>query len=206
MRVELIQFTESDLLEQFEADHFDFAIGGLRDTLERAATMHRTKPYLVAHLALIVRDHNRRKWNTLQEMQDMGDKLTMAVVAGSYHASRFRPYLPEAKLVVLSSEAEFFERSDADALVTSAEGGSAWTLLHPEYGVALPIRPPPEFHYILPVAGYDRVLADYLDRWIDVSDNDGTLDVVFSYWIRGETGSRASRRWSIGRNVLGWWD
>jgi len=207
LRVELLRFTEDDLLEQLEADHFDFAIGGLRDSLERAATMHSTEPYLIAHTAVIVRDRDRKKLDTLREFRGMGDDVTLAVVEGAYHGlSRFRMRLPEAKIAVLSSEAEFFEKSDADALLTSAEGGSAWTLIHPEYSVVLPVQPAPEFHYVLPVAGYDRVLSDYLNRWIDVSESDGTLDALFSYWIRGETKGDANRRWSIGRNVLGWWD
>jgi ABC-type amino acid transport substrate-binding protein len=169
--------------------------------------MHSTEPYLIAHTAVIVRDHDRKKLDTLREFRDMGDDVTLAVVEGAYHGlHRFRNRLPEAKIAVLSSEAEFFEGSDADALLTSAEGGSAWTLIHPEYSVVLPVQPAPEFHYVLPVAGYDRVLSDYLNRWIDVSQNDGTLDALFSYWIRGETMGGGDRRWSIGRNVLGWWD
>ena len=49
-------------------------------------------------------------------------------------------YLPHAELVVLNSVQEFFDTrgEELDALVYSAEAGSAWTLLHPAYSVALP--------------------------------------------------------------------
>ena len=70
----------------------------------------------------------------------------------------------------------------------------------------LPLWPPPEISFVIPVAGRDRVLVSFLDRWIDLNENDGTLDELFDHWIRGKGVQPLKPRWSIGRDVLGWWD
>jgi Na+/H+-dicarboxylate symporter len=206
LNVEFVRTSEDMLIGQMEADHFDFAIGGLQDTLDRAASSHRTKPYLVAHAAMLVRDHDRRRFDTIEEIRDHGSEFKLAVVRGAYTAIPARRGAPEAQYVFIDSESEFFGQNDYNGLLTTAQGGSAWTLKHPEYTVVLPLRPPTEIDYVMTVAGEDRKLVAFLDRWIDFSDNDGTLDGIFAHWIRGKTDGELEKRWSIGRDVFGLWD
>ena len=86
----------------------------------------------------------------------------------------------------------------------TAERGSAFTLLHPEFSVAVPkpnvYRVP--LAYI--VAGRDQPLVDVVNTWIDLKRKDGTIDELFGHWILGRHASLHVRRWSILDDVLGW--
>lgn len=109
-----------------------------------------------------------------------------------------------------ATAAEILRRADEQgekfsALLTTAEGGSAWTLAHPEYGVVLPVRPPPQIPLVLPVAGQDAELVRYLNVWIAYQRSRGVVDDYFDHWIRGGALEEKEPRWSIGRTVLGWW-
>jgi ABC-type amino acid transport substrate-binding protein len=116
--------------------------------------------------------------------------------------------VPNADFVPLESNREFFEipAREIDALVTSAEGGSAWTLLFPEYTVVIPdahvIRQPLGY----PVARGERELKDLLDHWIELKTKDGTIERAYDHWILGRQARPITPRWSVVRNVLGWVD
>jgi ABC-type amino acid transport substrate-binding protein len=88
--------------------------------------------------------------------------------------------------------------------VTSAEVGSAWTLLYPEYQVVVP-KP---VLSLLPL-GYavalgDTEMADFLNHWIDLKRKDNTIEKTYNYWILGQGVTIKEPRWSIIRNVLHW--
>jgi ABC-type amino acid transport substrate-binding protein len=54
------------------------------------------------------------------------------------------------------------------------------------------------------VASRDTDLAELMNTWIDLKQNDGTIDALFAYWIQGRTQSLAQPRWSVIRDVLHW--
>jgi hypothetical protein len=65
--------------------------------------------------------------------------LRINVSAGNYFAQKFHDAFPDAEIIPIGSQREFFEKKSADALLTSAEGSTAWTLLYPAYSVVVPI-------------------------------------------------------------------
>lgn len=201
--LELVPYQPSLLSQQMADDHFDIAIGGIWGGLGLADQALFSNPYLVAHGGLLVLDHRRKDLDTLEELLLLGDELNFGVSASSFLTKAV--YFPEATMTPLETEDEFFERADLDALVTTAEGGSAWTLAYPEYGVVLPIKPAPEVPLVIPVAGRDIDLREYLNVWIKFHRTRGTLGTYFDYWIKGGGLEEREPRWSIGRDVLGWW-
>jgi len=86
----------------------------------------------------------------------------------------------------------------------TAEGGSAWTLVYPEFSVAVPLPDPVKVPLAYPVPKSSPDLAAYLNRWIELKRKDGTLDALFRHWILGKGAGRSEPRWSVARNVLGW--
>ena len=102
---------------------------------------------------------------------------------------------------------EFFQPKGKtfDGFVYSAEGGSAWSLLYPEYAVVVP---PPQI--ALPVsyamARGDRELVDYVNALIELKKGDGTFKKLYNYWVLGEFATDKQPRWSVIRNVLHWVD
>jgi ABC-type amino acid transport substrate-binding protein len=108
--------------------------------------------------------------------------------------------------VVLESPREFFTRNtdDLDALVYSAEAGSAWTLMYPAYTVAVPQPDVLALPVAYGMARGDRELADFVNTWIDLKLKDQTIRTLYDYWILGKTGVDRTPRWSVIRNVLHW--
>jgi ABC-type amino acid transport substrate-binding protein len=92
-----------------------------------------------------------------------------------------------------------------DGLVFSAEGGSAWTLVYPQFSVAVPA---PDFLKI--PAGYavrrgDPEMVSFLNAWILLKQRDLTIQRLFEYWFEGREPPEAqTTRWSILHDVLGW--
>ena len=90
-----------------------------------------------------------------------------------------------------------------DAIVLTAERGSAYTLLHPEYSVVVPKPRPVK----VPLALRDRRprrarWPTVIDTWIDLKRKDGTIDELFAHWILGRDAAPHQRRWSILDDVL----
>ena len=202
--IEWVPFTSETLTEQLRNDHFDIAMCGLGGTLRRAATFVFSDSYLDVTLAAVVED-NRRKDFLSRETINRLENPKLAFLEGSYFEERIRTRFPEIEFVALDSEAEFFELAgDVDALVTTAEGGSAWALFHPGYTMVNPIRPPVKIPLVYPLGDDDGYYHALINDWIDLKKKDGTVDALFAHWILGEGGEDRSPRWSVIRDVLGW--
>jgi ABC-type amino acid transport substrate-binding protein len=109
-------------------------------------------------------------------------------------------------VVQLESYRDFFEDNtgEVDALVTSAEVGSAWTLLYPEYQVVVPKPVLSLLPLGYPVDHGNTEMADFLNHWIDLKKKDRTIEKTYNYWILGQGVTIKEPRWSIIRNVLHW--
>ena len=110
------------------------------------------------------------------------------------------------EIVAFDSAEEMFPspREPVDALLLTAERGSAWTLLHPEFSIVVPMPGRIQVPLAYPVA--DLEMARFVDTWIDLVRKDGTIQELYDYWILGRTARGRAPRWSIVRNVLHWVD
>jgi Na+/H+-dicarboxylate symporter/ABC-type amino acid transport substrate-binding protein len=205
--IEFVPYEVSQLEEELEEDHFDLAISGLTDTLERSVTMLMSEPYLVVNMALVVPDHRREQFSTEQKVNRLGP-LRVGVGKGSYFARRAHEHFPNLHIVELDSYRRFFEDSslELDALITDAEGGSAWTLVYPHYVVVNPLQRRDSASLAFPIAGRDLVLEEMLKTWINQKKMDGTMDALFDHWMLGKLRNSTPPRWSIIRDVLHWVD
>ena len=88
-------------------------------------------------------------------------------------------------------------------MVWSAEIGSAWTLLYPDFSV-VPIRPITQLPLAYAVAPREAELAEYLSRWLEVFKGTSVDERLYDHWILGKTATPKTPRWSVLRNVLGW--
>jgi Na+/H+-dicarboxylate symporter/ABC-type amino acid transport substrate-binding protein len=186
------------------AGHLDVAMTGLAITLERLQQMAFSSPYLEETMAFVVLDHRRDEFRSRDAVKAL-EHPRLAVARIGYDAARIRAYLPQAEIGVIESPRAFFTQPDAgfDALVYSAEAGSAWTLIYPAFSVAVPhpdvLRVPLGYA----VARRDREMADFLSAWIQLKRNDGTIRRLFDYWFRGKEPDGRRQRWSVLRDVLG---
>jgi len=197
------------MVQHLEDDHFDMVIGGMPMLTPILEKMSFSDPYLDATAALVVKDHRRKEFATIEDLKRMKDlKVGIRASYADYYRKKAEEKFPHVKLIKLQSKRDFFEKKgdELDALLTSAEAGAAWTLLYPEYVVVVP-QPATE---TVPVGyamayGADRLSA-FMNRWIELKKKDGTIERLYNYWILGHGAVEKEPRWSIIRNVLKWVD
>jgi len=183
----------------------DLVMSGLVVTVQRLEEMEFTRPYMDQTLAFLVPDHRVQSFNQLENLARM-DSLAIGIAADPFIEQAARQLLPTARLEVIDSPRPYLrgQRPDLDAVVISAESGSAWSLIYPAYSVAVPmprvIRAPTAY----PVAQGDTGFARFLSRWIDIKEKGGDLDRLFKHWIEGADSAEVDHRWCIARDVLGW--
>ncbi len=205
--IEFVPFQFFKLEQQMKEDHFDIAMSGVVGTVERAQDITLGKPYLYGNLALVVPDYQSKEFSTLESIQAMKN---LRIGTPEYVTEKIKSLLPNAEFVDIYADRDFFTGTGAgkdwDALFISAEEGSAWTLLYPDFQVVTPFpRQIISFPLVYPFQD-DAVLNKVLDHWIELKQNDGTIQDAYDYWILGQGAEKKEPRWSIIRNVLHWVD
>lgn len=155
-------------------------------------------------MAMVVPDHRKRAFADEASIRKL-DSLRIGVKEGSYFAARAREHFPTAEILPLASERDFFSSAQLDALLTTAEGGAAWTLVYPAFTTINPVERRESAALVMAIP-HDMALEEYLEMWIELQRLDGTLDELFDYWILGRTEPSAKPRWSVIRDVLHWVD
>ena len=155
-------------------------------------------------LAVVVLDHRKNDFNSLDKILAM-DNLRLAVISNSFFAERIADALAKAEIVELDSERAFFEREFryVDALVTSAETGSAWTLKMPRFAVVNPLSESvrvPLYYMAWPSAEW----SELLNKWQELVTKTGFKRRLYDYWILGIDKPDDTPRWCIMRDVLHW--
>jgi ABC-type amino acid transport substrate-binding protein len=109
-------------------------------------------------------------------------------------------------VIGLESNREFFERNVGswDALLTSAEAGSAWTLMYPQYTVVIPKPNIETFPIGYAVAKGNHDLLAFLNNWIQIKKNNPQMKAAYNFWILGQEAVPKKPRWSVIQNVLKW--
>jgi ABC-type amino acid transport substrate-binding protein len=154
-------------------------------------------------VALIVADHRRGEFASWDDLR-AGRGLRIGVPAMPYYVKKIQEELPSAEIVAVDSASRMFEPDGRplDAMVLTAERGSAHTLLHPAYSVVVPKPRPLKVPLAYVIAGHDAPLAAVVSTWIDLKRKDGTIDQLFGHWILGRDAEPRRPRWSILDNVL----
>jgi len=185
----------------------DIVMTGMAVTTERAEVMTHSAPYLNETLALVVRDHDRHQFSDLEEIKRRGN-FRIGVPNLPYYVEMVRTHLPKAEVIVLDDVLDYFEGRlpDVDAVLFTAERGSVWTILHPQFAVVVPGPGTVGVPLAYPIARHDTEMASFVSTWINLKKNDGTIDGLFDYWIMGKNAGPSGQRWSIIRDVLHWVD
>jgi Na+/H+-dicarboxylate symporter/ABC-type amino acid transport substrate-binding protein len=216
---------EGEVSKALASDHFDIAMSGLEGTIQRAQDLPQMEPYLILTRALVVRDYDRKRFQSITDiLEDLesNSKLRVAVIKDGYGSTHKQtgPLLgrgwgainragltDKIEIVKIANHKEFFEAKEsiADALITTAEAGSAYTIKYPNYTVVRPQKlevKTPVYYYV----AEDGKLKDFITSWIVLKKNNKTLQQLYNYWILGINNKREEPRWSIIRDVLDWVD
>jgi ABC-type amino acid transport substrate-binding protein len=186
----------------------DIMMSGVVVTPLRASRILFSNSYMQETMAFLVPDDVRDRFETWDQIRAM-EHVRIAVLDIPYYKAKLLEHVPNATLVVIKEfkdvRALLATRSaDVDAFAIPAERGSAWTLIYPDYSVVVPEPLSLKLPLAYPIARHDQSFASFVNSWIDLKRQDGTLDAVYKYWILGQNAAPHQPRWSIMRNVLHW--
>lgn len=207
VELEFVPFSNRmDLPRHLAEDHFDLAVSGLAGILSLAERVRVSAPYLDVHLALLVADHRRKAFDTLEAVRSQ-ERIRLATRGRDPFVRRIALVHPNVELVDVEGVADFVEgRVEADAMLVSAEGGSAWTLRYPGFSVVTPSGRPTALPLVVALPTEADALAQLVDRWIDLKRREGLTERLYDHWILGVTAVPKPPRWSVIRDVLHWVD
>ena len=200
--------TRDELAELMRSGLVDIAIGGVAQSALSLSEMTFAAPYMDATAALLVRDHDRARFATIEGMRE-ADDISIAVVKSRLNEQLFRRLeasFPNAVVDWIDSTDSFIDDGFGlyDALLTTAERGSSLTLLHPDLSVVVPRPSAVKIPLAMAVTHGDRELADFLSGWLEVMKKGGRFQRIYDHWILGKNATETGPRWSVIRNVLGW--
>ena len=184
VEIEFIEWAYETVAKDIDQDKFDIAIGGLIVNPERLARVNFTNPYMNINTAVVVEDHRR---NEFKSWRAIDKKLNARIgVVGKRRAKNVKSYLPDTEVVVLETYSDFFTDNPkgVDALVISAEAGSAWTILYPAYSVVVP-KPHLKANaaFVIPQANSD--FEDFVNDWLQMNQTSGIINHLYQKWILG---------------------
>jgi ABC-type amino acid transport substrate-binding protein len=135
---EFVPYTHENAIAMLDQNKIDLAIGGLIVTPTRLTYVNFSNPYMEMTAAVVVEDYRRKQFQSWRGIDQRGD-MRLGVV-GKTIAKDVSSYLPNTQIVLMQSTAEFFRGNPdkLDAIVTTAEAGSAWTIIYPSYSVVVP--------------------------------------------------------------------
>jgi len=110
-------------------------------------------------------------------------RLRLGVPRAPYFMRKIRDELHDVDIVPIDRMDDIFAAHDPpiDAAIATAERGSAYTLLHPEYSVAVPKPRPFKVPLAYIIAGRDAEMTSMVNTWIELKRKDGTIDELFAH-------------------------
>ena len=204
--VEFVAFAKDELVAGLDNGYFDIAASGLAVNVTDMQMVIYTDPVLELNRSIVVPDHRVKEFAGLEKLSEIGT-LTLAYAESDDLIERVTADYPVFTFEKLDDDRQFFRQEPGtwDALLISAQAGSAWTLFYPQYGVAM-IKRDANYPAAWAIARDNPDLLRFVDNWLALQRIEGQRDRVYRYWILGQGAKHTEKRWSIIRNVLGWVD
>ncbi len=208
VELELVRIERDSMNTLFASGQLDIVMSGLVQTPGRLKKWNFSASPMDLTISFLVQDHRRSEFSSLASIQELPDLHLGVVQSDPSFMRQIASHVPNAHIESINSPRAFVrgERADIDAVVYSAEGGSAWTLIYPDYAVAVPqplaIKLPTGY----PLPQDDTQWHRYVSQWITLKQKDSTVNSLFNHWINGAGAVDLSPRWSIIRDVLHWVD
>ena len=203
-KLEFYPVEYKDVNKQLDAGNIDIAMSGLTVSITELTKVDFTRPYMTLTMAFVVKSYHKKNFES-QEALQKNKKLIIATTWNRSIVPMIKQYLPNAKLTLIKNNQDFFTgKVKADALLISAEAGSAWTLKHPTYSVAIPKPLLYKTEAAYAVAKNNPDLLIFLSQWLSLAKLNGVMTKEYDYWILGIDNYNKKTRWCIKNDVLKW--
>jgi len=205
VRAEFVLLPRTLMDTGFDPSECDIVMSGVVVTTERSMRTQFSESYLNETVAFLVPDHRVAEFSEWARIRSMG-RLRVAVPANPYYVRKLHDELDDVDVFPIRELDEAFGLlgQSVDALLVTAERGSAFTLMHPAYSVAVPKPRPFKVPLAYALPGRDATMVSLVNDWIGLKRDDGTIDRLFAHWIMGQTAAAKVPRWSVIRDVLHW--
>ena len=173
----------------------DVVAGGIQASPQRAIRFEPSRGYLTVNLAIVAPDD---KVKLLQggQASRLERPLQLAVrdaeMISSGLASDLGRHLGaqgravQVELVATSRKEDFFSAKGQqrfDGLLTPAESGAAWAVMHPRTTLITPFGKDLSSELVLLIGGKDASLRRYINGWITREVARGGIERLFNHWI-----------------------
>jgi Na+/H+-dicarboxylate symporter/ABC-type amino acid transport substrate-binding protein len=197
-----------DMEQYLTEKRIDLMVSGILLGESQIKQLAFTEAYEELTLGAVVRKSMKRQMEEASHEDLSKARIRIAMESANPHVDAFRHALPEATIDYIESPRDFYEAPEGSyaALTCSMEAGSAWNMLYPDFTTML-LQDGTMKQELVFATGPDNVeLIRYLDDWLRLQKTKGTMDILYSYWIRGEPRASEDKlmRWCIMRDVLGW--
>ena len=196
VRLEVREARLGTLEQWLDSERIDLAVGGIQASPQRAVRHQLSQGYQRVHLALVVPDAKVALVQNLRE-QPLKRPLVLAVSDPQLLGGELRDQLRDElvgpggqlslQLLPLTSKEEFFTSAGQarfDGLLTSAEGGSGWAVLHPRTTLIAPFGDRLASELVWAIAGDDAALRRYINAWLAREQARGATEALFNHWVR----------------------
>jgi ABC-type amino acid transport substrate-binding protein len=201
--IKFLPFNYKDFPNALKYNMIDIAMSCISVTPERLHEVAFSTPYMEINIAFAVKGYMKDQYEKYDLIIKNLKGKTFALLKGSAYKNAMKAYFPEAKLVEIEDQKDFFEgKCKADALVTTAEQGSAWTLIYPHYKVAIPDKPAMKSLVAYAIPKGDPEFLNYINYCLEMSKINGYSKEQYSYWILGHSPEKKEPRWCIATNLL----
>ena len=198
---------KSQIIErELNRDYYDIVMSGVPMSSELTADTEVTNSYMDLNLALITKSQaaNLKNYENAINM----DTIRVAYSSRPEFIKLMQSFLPQTKAIKVAEASEYFEGDTlvADGLLTSAQSGAYYTLLHPEFKIVNPFPEPVVIPVVYPVGYESNEFVEYVNNWIILAIKQGKVDKLYDHWILGKQVTKPKKNWSVIKDVLHWVD
>jgi cyclohexadienyl dehydratase len=183
-RIEYVQTAWPQLMKDFEADHFDVAMGGISITLDRQKKGMFSTPIMREGKTPIARCADKDKYETIAEIDRPGTRVI--VNPGGTNERFARATIKNAEIKTWNDNVTIFDqiaKGDADLMMTDASETRYQQKLHP--GVLCAVHPDRPFDFAEKAYWMQRdvALKDFVDQWLHIAREDGSTQKIYAAWF-----------------------
>jgi cyclohexadienyl dehydratase len=184
VRIEYVQTSWPRLMQDFEADHFDIAMGGISITLDRQKKGMFSTPIMREGKTPIARCADKDKYKTIADIDKPG--IRVIVNPGGTNERFAKATIKNAEIKVYNDNVTIFDeiaKGDADLMMTDASETRYQQKLHP--GVLCAVHPDTPFDFAEKAYWLQRdaALKDFVDQWLHMAREDGSTRKIYAAWF-----------------------
>jgi cyclohexadienyl dehydratase len=171
-------------MQDFEADGFDIAMGGVSITLDRQKKGLFSTPIMREGKTPITRCADAGRYQTLADIDRPGTRVI--VNPGGTNERFAKANIRNAEIKSWNDNVTIFDeiaKGDADLMMTDASETRYQQKLHP--GVLCAVHPEKPFDFAEKAYWMQRdpALKAFVDQWLHIAYEDGSYQKIYAAWF-----------------------